>query len=455
MKIRTKSQSEGSVLLVSLLTASVIGVALGSYLTLTSNQHQSVFRSGIWNEGIPVAEAGVEEALSHIYYHGMTNFSVNNWTWGVDRAYHKTRYVGTEGTYYDVAIQLVDPPIIVSTAYVPAPLTKSSGLGMILGVVNSSGSTPRFIKRRVVVNTKMDSGYDAPIVAKGSIDFAGQNVQTDGFNSRDPNYSTNGMYDPNPAKTKPLGDVRSNAGSGKDVAINVGNADIKGHVTTGPSGVVTVSSGGSVGDIAWVESGKQGIQPGYRYDDSNMEILDVKEPFSAGYFTPISGKVDGVSYDYVLPLNGNYKLGSLGGKVMVTGNASLWVTDSVNFSGNESIQIAPGASLKLYVSAPTASIGGKGIVNGNGTVSSFQYFGLPTNTAFDFKANASFTGTVYAPQANLTLGGGGNDVYDFVGAVVVNTVKLNGHIHFHYDEDVRRLIPGPYVAVSWNEVEAN
>src|SRR5437762_8333905 len=338
MKIQTKSQTEGSVLLVTLLTASIMGVALGSYLTLTSNQHQAVFRSNIWNEGIPVAEAGVEEALSQIYYHGITNFSANNWTSGLDGGYHKTRYVGIAGSYYDVVIQLVDPPVIVSTSYVPAPLAPSSGLGMILAAVNSGATRPSYIKRRVRVSTMMHSGYDAPIVSKGMVDFSGQSVQIDGFNSRDPNYSTNGMYDPNPAKTKPIGDVRSNVGAGKDTAINVGNADIKGHVTTGPSGVVLVGSGGSVGDNAWVSAGTQGIEPGYRYDDSNLEIIDVKEPFSGGYFTPIGGTVNGRSYNYLLPLNGNYKLDSLGGKVLVTGNATLWVTDSVSFTGNDFIQ---------------------------------------------------------------------------------------------------------------------
>jgi len=80
MKIQTKSQTEGSVLLVSLLTAGVIGIALGSYLTLTANQHQSVFRSLTWNEAIPVSEAGIEEALTQIHYYGTTNFSAN-WTW--------------------------------------------------------------------------------------------------------------------------------------------------------------------------------------------------------------------------------------------------------------------------------------------------------------------------------------------------------------------------------------
>ena len=118
MKIQTRPQTQGSVLLVSLLTASVIGVALGSYLTLTANQHQSVYRSMTWNEGIPVAEAGVEEALTHIYYYGVTNFAANNWTWGTDGRYHKQRFVGATGAYYDVCIQPVDPPVIFSTAYV-------------------------------------------------------------------------------------------------------------------------------------------------------------------------------------------------------------------------------------------------------------------------------------------------------------------------------------------------
>src|SRR6266566_4808090 len=167
MKIRTKSQNQGSVLLVSLLTASIIGIALGSYLTLTSNQNQSVFRSITWNEGIPVSEAGVEEALTQIYYNGITNFSAN-WTWGLDGCYHKKRSIGTDGAYYDVAVKPVDPPILVSTAYVPAPLTPSSAFGMILGTV-SSGGTNTCIKRRIQVNTAGGSAQGAAVVSKGPI----------------------------------------------------------------------------------------------------------------------------------------------------------------------------------------------------------------------------------------------------------------------------------------------
>jgi len=80
---------------------------------------------------------------------------------------------------------------------------------------------------------------------------------------------------------------------------------------------------------------------------------------------------------------------------------------------------------------------------------------MPTNTSFAFKANAAFTGIVYAPQADFTLGGGGNNDYDFAGACVVNTIKMNGHFHFHYDEALRKQYWSGYQAAAWNEVDPN
>src|SRR5215510_9040175 len=148
MKIRTTPQTQGSILLASLLTAAIIGIALGSYLTLTSNQNLSVFRSKTWNDGIPVAEAGVEEALTQLHAYGTTNFAANSWTWGTDGCYHKRRSVGSEGSYFDVGVKPVEPPVITATAYVRTPLTSSSAFGMILGVTTSQGTTNSYVKRR-------------------------------------------------------------------------------------------------------------------------------------------------------------------------------------------------------------------------------------------------------------------------------------------------------------------
>jgi hypothetical protein len=162
--------------------------------------------------------------------------------------------------------------------------------------------------------------------------------------------------------------------------------------------------------------------------------------------------VSGTNYNYVLG-GGNYKLSGFSGTVRVTGHAVLYVTDSVSFSGKGFIMIDPGASLKLYVGATSASIGGQGILNANADALSFQYYGLPSNTRLSMTGNASFTGIIYAPSADFTLGGGGRDKYDFVGASVTRTVKMNGHYNFHYDESLARRGPFMgYVPVSWDEL---
>ena len=443
----------------SLLTAAVIGTALGSYLTLISNQNQSVFRSMTWNEAIPVAEAGIEEALTQIHYYSTTNFSAN-WTWGLDGCYHKKRSVGTDGAYYDVAVKLVEPPVITSTAYVRTPLTPSSALGMILGTVNSSRTSSPYVKRRIQVNTAGGSAHGAAVVSKGPIYLSGNNVTIDSFISTDPRYSTNGMY--TAALARDHGDVITNGkdgvtSNGKPLyALDIGDADIKGHVSTGPNGTAHITSGGSVGDNAWVNVGKPGIETGWSANDANVDIKSVAEPFSVNYFVPVYIPGNKVNYNYTLALDGSYKLnGPLTGKILVTGNVTLWVTGDVNIGSGEFIEVAQGASLKLYVSGASAVIGGQGIINDTGYAKNFQYYGLPTNTSIDYKGNSAFTGTINAPQADVKLGGGGTTDYDFVGSVVANSVTLNGHFHIHYDEALQPAIPNGYVVAAWNEVDPN
>lgn len=157
-------------------------------------------------------------------------------------------------------------------------------------------------------------------------------------------------------------------------------------------------------------------------------------------------------YDYILN-DCNYELNTLSGSVLVLGNANLWVTGDINISGQDGIFIQPGASLKLYVSAPTATISGQGIVNYNASADSFYYLGLPTNTKLSLSGNGQFTGAIYAPNAAFTLGGGGNEVYDFVGSSVTRSVVLNGHYNFHYDEELEKSGPMRVLVVtSWNEI---
>src|SRR5262245_38518044 len=88
------SRESGSVLLGVMLIAGIILLALGSYLALASQENRVVKRSLCWNAALPMAEAGIEEALSQLKQN-TTNFAGDGWTTNQI----KQRSLGTDGYY--------------------------------------------------------------------------------------------------------------------------------------------------------------------------------------------------------------------------------------------------------------------------------------------------------------------------------------------------------------------
>ncbi len=431
---RPPCHARGSILIVSLLTLTILSMILASYLSMSQRQSVSVARSQAWNAAIAVAEGGVEEALAQLNRGigaGELNLAANGWEQKAGGNYgpQQRRYLGLN--YYDVVIVPGDKPVIHSTGYTAAPF----------------GSPPISREVQVTTTSKAAPLFAVAMVAKEKIDFKGFSTATDSFDSDNPNYSSNGRYDP--AKAAEAGDVASSFG-----LVNVGNAKIKGKVQTGPIGNSDIGSNGSVGSAAWVNAGNIGIQPGWSANDFNVDFPDVLEPFSSG-FSPVSGTVSGTNYIYVLGSD-NYLMTSLTLKsketMYVNGNAVLYVTGDVLMQGNLSSQIfiGPGASLAIYVGGASAVFTQ---VNNQGYAKNFSYYGLPANTSVSFGGNAAVIGTVYCPNADFTVGGGGNDVYDFEGSVMAKTIKMNGHYNFHYDEGLVRSGPSfGYVPTSWKEL---
>jgi hypothetical protein len=185
-----------------------------------------------------------------------------------------------------------------------------------------------------------------------------------------------------------------------------------------------------------------------------MDFPAVSPPYTTAT-QPTSGTNGGVNYTWLLG-NGNYMYNgssadfNSGDKILVTGYARVYVTGNFNMQGNSTLIIAPGAHLELYVAGATASIG---TVNNGGNCNSFSYFGLPGNTSITLSGNDTFLGAIYAPSADLTLGGGGSNNLDYQGAVAVSTIHMNGHFNFHFDENLKRsgAIRG-YQLTSWSEL---
>src|SRR6266404_3056040 len=59
-------ESAASILIVTLLLASILGITLGSYLYWVRTQNLLVAESQSWNSALALAEAGIEEGLAQI-----------------------------------------------------------------------------------------------------------------------------------------------------------------------------------------------------------------------------------------------------------------------------------------------------------------------------------------------------------------------------------------------------
>jgi hypothetical protein len=406
--------------------AGIIGLLLVVYLTMVSGQTQSTMRSLSWNSAIPMAEAGIEEALAHLNYAGTTNLASANWTL-ISNRYTLDRTLGDGYTHITISTDAA--PVLVSQGFVRAPLQST------------------YICRTVRAATKKRTCYQGPFTAKDKISMSGGTI--DSFDSSDPLYNTLGRYDP----FKQKANARVQCASTAAAAIAVGNADVYGSVATGPGGTVTVGSSGCVGDVLWdtnpLNAGT--IQSGHRFSDVNLSLEDVGVPFTNGYATPASGTYpyNGTNYTYRLD-TGTYQLSSLtvpgGDAMLVTGDATLYVVGNFTTSGSGYVYIAPGATLRLYVGG-TATISGDGVVNGAGNAANFSIFGLPTCTKVVYSGSAQFIGTLYAPQADLTMSGSAAGV----GAVISKTATLSGGMSFHYDEALGGG-GGKYLVISWQEI---
>jgi hypothetical protein len=304
--------------------------------------------------------------------------------------------------------------------------------------------------------------------ANQTINLRGNDLFSDSFDSNDPLHSNNRQY---PAgmltRTKANGDLC--AGAGLIDSLGGGNVTVKGSIHTG-AGTNTISIGpsGTVGDKSWVEGGSLGIEPGHFSTDFNSDFPSAQRP--PGYWIPISPVnyttnlwgTNNMTYKYVLTSDFTNWLinGNVSGSILIAAQSSaivkLYITGNVNISGNDSITILPtGQQVRIYMTGTNFSLSGNaGIDNESGIAANFNLFGLPFCTNINFNGNGTFCGTVYAPQADFTFGGGGNTYYDVVGSIVARTVTMNGHFNFHFDEDLDRhpVFPPRILAQPQNQV---
>jgi hypothetical protein len=448
-----RDETRGSLLIVAMLLCAIIGISLASYLQLGRTSLTVSNRALYNNAAMNLAENGLEEAMYSI--NKMVEDPTYIWSDWNNNGTNAWRLFGT----YNFDQGATGVVRVYAFNYLGNAAPKFVARSIITLGAGSSGNS---IEKWVAVQLRKTSKFSNGLVAKESLRFNGNNASVDSWNS-DPDNNPGTPIIPYSAG------VRDDNGSIGSISVAVGavgvnNADVWGYASTGGA-LPSVGSNGLVGPFGTASG--------------TMDMSHVSTDFSAS-FDPVTAPAGGSA----IPAIGNgdlpttlgaagttvtYSLPSISSsgnssKVLtIEGNVTLILTntagsDAISMTGQSSIVIAPGASLKIYTEG-NIDIAGNGVANGGTTAATanqpinFQIWGTNTSTvanqSIQIAGNGVLSGVIYAPNADVTINGNG----DVLGSVVAENITLTGNAAFHYDESLANFGSGnPFRVASWREL---
>jgi hypothetical protein len=431
-------------MIAALVVTLITGALVGLFLKTVSLEVENSYRARMGFQAINLAEAGLEHAV-----HAMIHDNWSGWTKGAKNGYYRDSFPYVSYTYRN---EKRTARVYVEPNASPVPLAVAEG-----EITTASGIT---VKRQIFVEMNEGQTQDPNqpfwfgngITAKDTLTFSGNGQQMDSFDSRINPYGRTDILDiyDDQLTTTILGhnlargycSIASNSVVVED--ISVGNADVYGSLATGAGeGANIAAIVGPNGSIynhetrAGDESFVNNIDYAHVGFEFYRNLIDPEAPTLDNPITSQNGTIGtaGQATDYHLSSI------SVSGKKSITikGDVTLIVDGDVKVSGKGSIDLDPGATLKLYVDG-AMQISGNGLYN-SGPPKNLIVFSTG-NGDVSLGGNAKLSAAVYAPNSFVHLGGGGNSGAMY-GAVVGKDVKLNGHYPFHYDEALKDPFGAP------------
>ncbi|MEY2879133.1 MAG: hypothetical protein RLZZ15_1513 [Verrucomicrobiota bacterium] len=448
----------GSILIVAMIFASVIAIALTSYIKLASTALNLSQRSFLANDTMNLTEAGLEQGL----------WSFNQAIAGDANAWAGWTISGNNATRTFTGFALSQNATGTAKVYVqnynssgtPAPLIVAQG---VVTPAGGGGAINKLVEVRLIRRSLFANG----MVGRNGITFSGTNASVDSWNSDPDNNSAT-------AAIAYSGGVRHDLGSIAAVNvtanISVQNADIWGFASVGgPSTTaIQVGSQGVVGPFGTAAGTKDPSRVASNFTDNLPDAVNPTIP--AGYTTPTIASISGA---YTLPRGTDsaasdgvyyYNIGSIsetgaatnilqitaGRKVVIIVTSPVGTT-GINVAGNGGINLGAGSTLAIYT-ASDIKIAGNGLLNPNTQPISCQIWGTATSAgsqAIEIAGNGALSSVTYAPEANVKINGNG----DVLGSVVGYTVTVVGNASFHYDESLANWGgSNPFQISKWREL---
>ncbi len=448
---RSASSQKGSVLIVAMLIAGIIGVSLASYLKLSITSLNSANRSFYANSSVDYAEIGIEQAMACFYSVTAGTAAATAWSgWTLNTGTNEaTRAFPTDSPYY----------------YTPGPGARAqvrvyvknytySGTPYIVVKSTITPATGRPIEKWVRISLRSRSLFSNGLVAKNVIDWAGH-PSADSWNSK-----------PDPALAAVpysvgvrLSNCTVGCVSATNGAIDLANGTVMGNVATGGGTVA-----GSATITGTVSTDFSATFPAVSVPvpvtvNSPTSISGTTTFPSAAVGTAINAADSTYYYDfgssYNIAINGGGKNIQIaaGTKVVFILNNHL-NNPAISIGGNAFMNVNAGATLKVYTNGNLA-MAGNGVANSNVEPATLQIYGTRTTTGqtITVSGNGQLRAAVYAPFAAVTANGGGA-TGQIQGSIVAESIDMNGGPDFHYDQALGNLGAGVGVGVSlWKELQ--
>src|SRR5258706_3837346 len=201
INLSPSKRNQGSALFITVMIAVAVAATVATYLLMVQGQYRSVIRSQTWNNSLVVAEAGVEEALAFVnkYQGTTTTNALSNWTNGVvsnitpdgwayatsagNQVYTMSRTL-TNGSYAVIITNVFSGsnyvPVILSTGTATWRLDTASAAQPMFASSGVAASSPT---RTIFVQTKADSNLTGGLISQTTMDFHGNNVTVDSYDS--------------------------------------------------------------------------------------------------------------------------------------------------------------------------------------------------------------------------------------------------------------------------------
>ncbi len=435
--VRGNSRERGAALLAALCFATVLAIALGSYITVCYRSLQMSSRAVAGTHSVELAEAGMEEAIWSLNNNSWTNWAIN----GTTASRTISGFTYDNGTTGSVTISITNYDGTTGTRAISVTGTTTFSDGTQISRSLTSSSTPAALFTNAVAGTTGTVKFTAATTSS-VIDSYDSSVGT--YAAQTPGYSAV---------------LASNSTSTSAATVQLTNAQVKGYVatlSTGPSYSTSATLvGPSTPATTKIDNDRLSTSP-------YQPVFDINSVSGAGSTlnNPTTGSTTTIGTAGATSASIYYSSGlNMTGttKIIVDGPVKLVVTGNLYIGlsgGTPSIEISANGSLEMYVSGDIA-IYGNGINNLTQKPSKAVLYGTNTLTAPDMNTSTPYYGVIYTPSGDFKVWSN-NAIY---GAVVARNVVFSGNAPVvHYDMNLRSTtfagVDTPYSVSSWRETTA-